>query len=184
MSSDAKENIRDKLRCRLTGAVRGFGTAPWECRYFSLSPVFVGLKCAQASRVSVYLSAFTFLLVVFIDFLPRFCFVSSTRQGYLLVVQQLYLLCFLSFLRVYHVHSFFFFFFFFFFFWFCFSSFFFFSFFIFCIYYQFILAEDLCVHFTLLLSSFSFSGGFLVKGAFTLFNFNLCIGCQGVKMYF
>ena len=38
------------------------------------SPVqFVG---AQASRVSVYLSAFTFLSVVFIDFLPRFCFVS------------------------------------------------------------------------------------------------------------
>ena len=35
--------------------------------------LFVG---AQASRVSVYLSAFTFLSVVFIDFLPRFCLVS------------------------------------------------------------------------------------------------------------
>ena len=45
----------------------GFGAAPWEYRYFSLSPVlFVG---AQASRVSVYLSAFTFLSVVFMDFL-------------------------------------------------------------------------------------------------------------------
>ena len=32
---------------------RGFGAAPWECRYFSLTQVFVGLKCAQASRVSV-----------------------------------------------------------------------------------------------------------------------------------
>ena len=51
---------------------------------------------------------------------------------------------------------------------FCFSSFFF-SFFIFCIYYQFILGEDLCLHFPLLLSSFSFSGGFLVKEVFTLF---------------
>ena len=32
---------------------RGFGAAPWECRYFSLTQVFVDLKCAQASRVSV-----------------------------------------------------------------------------------------------------------------------------------
>ena len=67
MSSDAKEHIRDKLRCRPNDAVG-------ESRYFSLSPVlFVG---EQASRVSVYLSAFTFLSVVLIDFLPRFCFVS------------------------------------------------------------------------------------------------------------
>ena len=84
MSSDAKEHIRDKLRCRPNGAVtsaRPRGSAA----IFFLSPVlFVG---AQASRVSVYLSAFTFLSVVFIDFLPSFCFVSWTRQGYLLVVQ-------------------------------------------------------------------------------------------------
>ena len=43
---------------------------------FSLSPVFVGLRCTQASRVSVNLSPFTFLSVVFIDFMPRFCSVS------------------------------------------------------------------------------------------------------------
>ena len=54
-------------------------------------------------------------------------------------------------------------------------------FFFFCIYYEFILAEDLCVHLPLLIS-LSFSGGFLVKKVFPLFN--LCFGCQGVKMYF
>ena len=54
--------------------------------------------------------------------------------------------------------------------------------FFFCIYYEFILAEDLCVHLPLLLISLSFSGGFLVKKVFPLFN--LCTGCQGVKMYF
>ena len=58
---------------------RGFGAAPWECRYFPLSPVFVGLKCAQASRVSVYLSALIFLSVVFIDFFASllFCFLDK-----------------------------------------------------------------------------------------------------------
>ena len=56
-------------------------------------------------------------------------------------------------------------------------------FFFFCIYYEFILAEDLCVHLPLLLISHSFSGGFLVKKVFPFFNFNLCTGCQGVKMY-
>ena len=50
---------------------------------------------------------------------------------------------------------------------FSFSSFFFF----FCIYYEFILAEDLCVHLPLLLISLSFSGGFLVKKVFPLFKF-------------
>ena len=65
MSSDAKEHIRDKLRCRLTGAVAS--ARPREsAAIFSLSQMIVGLKCAQASRV--YLSAFTFLSVVFIDF--------------------------------------------------------------------------------------------------------------------
>ena len=43
-----------------------------------------------------------------------------------------------------------------------------FSFFSFCIHYEFILAEDLCVHLPLLLISLSFSGGFLVK-VFLLF---------------
>ena len=42
-------------------------------------PVFVGLKCAQASRVSVYLSAFTFLSIDFIDFFASllFCFLDE-----------------------------------------------------------------------------------------------------------
>ena len=43
------------------------------------SPVIVGLKCAQASRVSVYLSAFIFLSIVFIDFFASllFCFLDE-----------------------------------------------------------------------------------------------------------
>ena len=61
---------------------------------------------------------------------------------------------------------------------------FFFSFFFFCIYYEFILPEGLCVQFPLLLISLSFSGGFLVMEVSPYFNFNLCTGCQGVKMYF
>ena len=61
---------------------------------------------------------------------------------------------------------------------------FFFSFFFFCIYNEFILAENLCVHFPLLLISLSFSGGFLVTEVFPFLNFNLCTGCHGVKMYF
>ena len=76
MSSDAKEHIRDKLRCRPNDAVASLG--PVRVPLFSLRPVlFVG---AQASRVSVYFSAFTFLSVVFIDFLPRF--VLFLRQGW------------------------------------------------------------------------------------------------------
>ena len=58
---------------------RGFGAAPWECRYFSLSPVlFVG---AQASRVSVYLSAFTFLSVVFGDQMSSSDSVSTATEN-------------------------------------------------------------------------------------------------------
>ena len=56
MSSDAKQHIRDKLRCRPTGAV--VSARPRESAAIL---VFVGLKCAQPSRVFVYLSAFTFL---------------------------------------------------------------------------------------------------------------------------
>ena len=41
--------------------------------------------------------------------------------------------------------------------------------FFFCIYYEFILDEDLCGHLPLLLISYSFSGGFLVKEVFLLF---------------
>ena len=124
------------------------------CRYFSLSPVlFVG---AQARRVSVYLSAFTFLSVVFIDFFASllFCFLDKAEVifGSSVVVPPVFpffspclpcpfVFCLFSF-----------------------SSFFF-----FCIYYEFILAEDLCVHLPLLLISFSFSGGFLVKKVFPLF---------------
>ena len=56
--------------------------------------------------------------------------------------------------------------------------------FFFCIYYEFILAEDLCVHLPLLLISLSFSAGFLWRSFFPFLKFSLCTGCQGVKMYF
>ena len=76
MSSDTKEHIRDKLRCRPNGAVAA--ARPREsAAIFPLSPVlFVG---AQARRVSVYLSAFTCLSVVFIDFFASlwFCFLDK-----------------------------------------------------------------------------------------------------------
>ena len=64
MSSDAKEHFRDKL---------------WLRRSPVRVPLFFPKPCigAQASQVSVYLSAFTFLLVVFIEFLPCFCLVSQ-----------------------------------------------------------------------------------------------------------
>ena len=56
-----------------------------------------------------------------------------------------------------------------------------------CVYYEFILAEDLCVHLPLLL--ISLSGGFFCEKVCVFFPpfyfyFNLCTGCQGVKMYF
>ena len=103
--------------CDVDRMVPWLRRGPVRVPLFFPSVIFVG---AQASRVSLYLSAFTFLSVVFIDFLPRFCLFSFS------------------------------------------------PFFFFCIYYEFILAEDLCVHFPLLLISLSFSGGFLVK-VFPLF---------------
>ena len=131
-------------------------------------PVFVGLKCAQASRVSVYLSAFTFLSVVFIDFLASllFCFLYKAGGfvGSSIAVPPVFpffspcLPCPFVFSFVFCLFSF---------------SPFYFSFFCFCIYYEFILAEDLCVHFPLLLISLSFSGGFLVEEFFFFFFFNL-----------
>ena len=64
-------------------------------------------------------------------------------------------------------------------------------FFLFCIYYEFILAEDLCVHFPLLLISLSFSGVFVFV---LFFVFVFCEGgfsssltlifALGTKMYF
>jgi len=85
---------------------RGFDAAPWECRYFPLSPVFVGLKCAQASQVSVYLSAFTFLSVFSFSLIFYLEFVLFLRQGRgICWYIELYILFFLSFLHVYHVHS-------------------------------------------------------------------------------
>ena len=60
--------------CDVDRMVPWLRRGPVRVPLFSPSPVlFVG---AQASRVSVYLSDFTFLSVVFIDFLLRFCFVS------------------------------------------------------------------------------------------------------------
>ena len=126
--------------------------------------MFVGLKCAQASRVSVYLSAFTFLSVVFINFFASLLFCFLDEAGVFVgssIGGLLFFLSFVFFFRVYPVHSFFVLF--------SFSPFFF-SFFFFCIYYEFILAEDMCVHFPLLLISLSFSGGFPVKEVFSIFN--------------
>ena len=157
---------------------RGFG------RYFSLSPVFVGLKCAQASRVSVYLSAFAFLSVVFIDFCLA-CFVSKTRKFVCFCPPPPPPLFFLSFLCVYHVHSFF-----------C----------LFCFLLSFVFVfffSPLVLLFLLhLLRVHSCCGSVCTFASFVdfpfffwrvscegfspFFHFNLCTGCQGVKlqMYF
>ena len=89
----------------LTNWCCGFGAAPWECHYFSLSLVFIGLKCAQASRVSVYLSAFTFLSVVFTDFLPRFCFLFSVFTMSICFLFVFFLSLLLLFLHLLRVHS-------------------------------------------------------------------------------
>ena len=140
---------------------RGFGAAPRECRYFSLSPVFVGLKCARASRgfclpfgVYFFLGCFHWLFAWLL-----FCFLDKAGVfvGSSIVVPPVFpffSLClpcplFVCFCFLFSPS---------------FSTFFF-----FCIYYEFILAEDVCVHFLLLLISFSFSGGFFVKEGFPLF---------------
>ena len=145
---------------------------PWLRRDHVRVPLFfpVLFVGAQVSRVSVYLSAFTFLSVVFIDFFASLLFCFLDKAGVFvcssIVVPPVFpffspclpcpfVFCLFSF-----------------------SPFFFF----FCIYYEFILADDLCVHLPLLLIALSFSGGFLVN--FFLPLFNLCIGCQCVKMYF
>ena len=98
MSSDAKEHIRDKLRCRPTGAVAS--ARPRECRYFPQSPVFVGLKCAQASRVSIYLSAFTFLSFIFLFFYASLLFCFLDKAGVFVGSSVVVPPVFLSFLRV------------------------------------------------------------------------------------
>ena len=150
---------------------RDFGAAPWECRYFSLRPVlFVG---AQASRVSVYLSAFTFLSVVFIYFFASllFCFLDKAGVfvGSSVVVPPVFpffspclpcpfvfcLVCFASFFFLFLLHS---------------------------------LRVHSCWGFVCTFASFVhfpffFLEGFLWKRFFPFFNFNLCTVCQGVKMY-
>ena len=73
MFSDAKEHIRDKLRCRPTGAVAS--ARPRESAAIFPYALYYSLVHRPAEFL-LYLSAFTFLSVVFIDFLPRFCFVS------------------------------------------------------------------------------------------------------------
>ena len=97
--------------------------------------MFIGLKCTQASRVSVYLLAFTFLSVVFIDFLPCFCFLDKAGVfvGSSIVVPPVFPFFSPCLPCPFVLFSF---------------SPLFFSFFFFCIYYEFILAEDLCVHFS------------------------------------
>ena len=135
--------------------------------------------CAQATRVSVYLSAFAFLSAVFIVcgllFFCSFFFFASRLLCFLgkagVFVGSsvvLYLLFPLSFLRVYHVHSV--------------ALLFLFSLFLFCFYYEYILAEDLYVHLPLLFISLSFSGRFHAKEVFLLC-LHLCTGCQRVRMY-
>ena len=150
----------------LTNWCCGFGAAPWECHCFSLSLVFVGLKCAQASRVSVYLSAFTFLLVVFSYFLPHFCFLDKAGifVGSSIVVPPVF--PFFSpclWLGVKHQHTY--------------SP---------CLPCPFVIMSSFLLRICVPLCwfPFLFLEGFLWKRFFPFFNFNLCTGCQGVKMYF
>ena len=137
---------------------------PWLRRGPVRVPLFSPEPGFCLSKMSLHRPAeflFTFRLLLFSRLFslisPPLAFVLFLRQGRGWYI-ELYLQFFLSFLRVYHVHSFFLF---------SFSPFFFSSFF-FCMYYEFIFAEDLCVHLPLLLISFSFSGGFFVK-VFLLF---------------
>ena len=76
MFSDAKEHIRDKTAMSTEWM-------PWLRRGPVRVPLFfpVLFVGAQASRVSVYLSAFTFLLVVFIEFLLRSLFGFLDKAG-------------------------------------------------------------------------------------------------------
>ena len=146
---------------------RGFGAAPWECRYFPLKALYYSLVHRPAEFL------FTFRLLLFSRlFSLSFClaFVLFLRQGRVFVGSSVVVPPFFPFFSPCLPCPFVF----------CLFSF---SPFFFCIYYEFILAEDLCVHLPLLLISLSFSGGFLVKRFFPFFNFNLCTGCQGVKMY-
>ena len=142
---------------------RSFGAAPWECRYFSLSPVlFVG---AQASRVSVYLSALTFLSVVFVDFfaLLLFCVLDKAEVfvGSSVVVPPVFpffspcLPCPFVFVFVFFL--------------------------------SFLLLHLLRVHSCwgfVYIGLFCWFPFLFLEGFFSFLNFILCTGCQGVKMYF
>ena len=158
MFSDAKEHIRDKLRCRPTGAVasarpRGSaGIFPYAL-YFSL--VHRPAEFLFTFRLLLF-SRFLSFLFLFLFFYASllFCFLGKAGVfvGSSVVVPPVFPF-FSSCLPCPFV--------------FCLFSFS--PFFFFCIYYEFILAEDLCVHLPLLLISLSFSGGFLVKKVFPLF---------------
>ena len=159
MSSDAKEHIRDKLRCRLTGAV-----APARPRPVRVPLLFPNLGFRRSKMCTGQPSfclpfGFYFSLSRLFSLIFCLAFVLFLRQdkvGSSIVVPPVFpffspclpcpFVCF-----------------------FVFSPFFFFSLFFFCIYYEFILAEDLCVHLPLLLISLYFSGGFLLKEVFLLF---------------
>ena len=67
--------IKDHLRCRPTPTV-SFVAAPWEYRYFSRSPVFIGLQCVHSPAEFCLPFDFCFSLGCFYCFLPRICFVS------------------------------------------------------------------------------------------------------------
>ena len=175
MSSDAKEYIRDKLQCRPAGAVAL--AQPCESAAIFPKPGVRWSKMCTGQPSFVYLLAFTFLSVVFIDFLPRFCFLdkagvfvgSSVVQPPVFPFFCLCLPCpFFLFLFCFFV---------------CFFS----------LLLFFLLLHLLRVHscwgFVCTFSSFvdfpfifwrvSCEGGF-----FPPFFLNLCTGCQGVKMYF
>ena len=60
-----------------TDSYRELRSGPMRVPLFFKKPGFHWSKmCAQSRRVFVYLSAFAFLSVEFIVFLPRICFVS------------------------------------------------------------------------------------------------------------
>ena len=147
MSSDAKELIRDKLRCRPNDAVPSLG--PVRVPLFSPKPCTIRLCTGQPSfrlPFGFYFSLGCFhwvfaslLFGFFVWFLGSSIAVPPVFPFFSPCLPCPFVFCFLSF-----------------------SPF-------FCIYYEFILAEDLCVHLPLLLISLSFSGGFLVKKVFPLF---------------
>ena len=155
MSSDAKDHIRVKLQCQLNGAVAS--ARPRESAAIFPKPCIHWSKLCTGQPSFCLPFCFYFSLgcfrIFFVSLLFSFLDKAGVFVGNSIVVPPIFLFfspC-LPCPFVFCLFSF--------------SPFFFF----FCIYYKFILAEDLCVHLPLLLISISFSGGFLVKKGFPLF---------------